>query len=336
MATGDVTTKLVQNATATTLDTEITALRVNPSDKYFSYPVNNSDVMLVHIEEGSGGSDTFANITIDTNDNTTALTIDSEATSASNINLSSVNTSGDIVFLQNTGNHASGVVLNVIEDHSSSAAIVQNIQNDGTGNGLQLDQNGNGTALNIDSEATSADSINIDAVNTSGIVVDINLSPGVASTAEVFNIANDSNCTGTLATFTNAGTGQGIYIPQQGVLAADKHGLFVYSNTAIVNSGSSLCRINVDNASTTTACIESINDGTGNGIYIDQNGLAQAIALDVGAQDIGFINFVASADGDATSAISTLTTSGATTHHIQISLNGTPAWVACSTTDPSA
>jgi hypothetical protein len=54
-----------------------------------------------------------------------------------------------------------------------------------------------------------------------------------------------------------------------------------------------------------------------------------------GTADAAFINFEATADADATSAISTLTTSGSTTHHIQIEINGVTAWIAASTTDPT-
>lgn len=63
--------------------------------------------------------------------------------------------------------------------------------------------------------------------------------------------------------------------------------------------------------------------------YIDE------IVMNKTTLDDGFINFQATADADATSAISTLTTSGATTHHVQIEINGTKAWIAASTTDPS-
>ena len=41
------------------------------------------------------------------------------------------------------------------------------------------------------------------------------------------------------------------------------------------------------------------------------------------------------ATADANSSISTLNTSGATTDHIQIDLNGTKAWIAVSTNSPS-
>ena len=59
------------------------------------------------------------------------------------------------------------------------------------------------------------------------------------------------------------------------------------------------------------------------------------VDMDLTTADAAFFNFKATADGDATSAISTLTGSGGTTHHIQIEINGTTAWIACSTTDPS-
>ena len=58
-------------------------------------------------------------------------------------------------------------------------------------------------------------------------------------------------------------------------------------------------------------------------------------SFDLTTSDDGFINFQATADADATSAISTLTTSGSTTHHIQVEINGTKAWIAASTNAPS-
>jgi hypothetical protein len=48
-----------------------------------------------------------------------------------------------------------------------------------------------------------------------------------------------------------------------------------------------------------------------------------------------FIDFIGTATGDANSSISTLNTSGATTDHIQIDLNGAKAWIAVSTNPPT-
>jgi len=59
------------------------------------------------------------------------------------------------------------------------------------------------------------------------------------------------------------------------------------------------------------------------------------VVVDKTTEDAGLINFRASADADATSAISTLTNTGATTHHIQVEINGVKAWIACSTNNPA-
>lgn len=59
------------------------------------------------------------------------------------------------------------------------------------------------------------------------------------------------------------------------------------------------------------------------------------ITTELTTEDEAYINFKATADADTTSAISTLTTSGATTHHVQMKINGTKAWVAVSTNAPS-
>ena len=70
-------------------------------------------------------------------------------------------------------------------------------------------------------------------------------------------------------------------------------------------------------------------------IFTAVPGKVTAMQMDMLTRDNAFINYKATADADATSAISTLTTSGAVTHHIQIEINGVTAWIPVSTTDPS-
>lgn len=70
-------------------------------------------------------------------------------------------------------------------------------------------------------------------------------------------------------------------------------------------------------------------------LKLSQASSAPASEFAKGTTDGGFINFTATADADTTSSISTLNTSGATTDHIQIELNGTKAWIAVSTNNPS-
>lgn len=52
MVAGDVTVQLVENATTTSLDTAITAMRNGANDKWLMSSINNGqDVFIVNIEE---------------------------------------------------------------------------------------------------------------------------------------------------------------------------------------------------------------------------------------------------------------------------------------------
>lgn len=68
----------------------------------------------------------------------------------------------------------------------------------------------------------------------------------------------------------NDGTNHGLYIQQDGVLAAGDYALYIYSNAAQTNSD--LVYITQDNASSNQDCLVINNDGTGNGLYVVQDG----------------------------------------------------------------
>ncbi len=52
MAAGDVSVQLVENATITSVDTAITAMRNGANDKWLMTSINNGqDVLIVNIEE---------------------------------------------------------------------------------------------------------------------------------------------------------------------------------------------------------------------------------------------------------------------------------------------
>jgi len=57
----------------------------------------------------------------------------------------------------------SGILASFTQSHADATGAVASITNAGTGNGLFIDQNGNGIALNIDSEATTADGVVVDS-----------------------------------------------------------------------------------------------------------------------------------------------------------------------------
>ena len=73
-------------------------------------------------------------------------------------------------------------------------------------------------------------------------------------------------------------------------------------------------------------------------LHVDQSSTTKAVpVLKLDQADVSepFVDFIGTATADANSSISTLNTSGATTDHIQIDLNGTKAWIAVSTNAPT-
>lgn len=86
---------------------------------------------------------------------------------------------------------------------------------------------------------------------------------------------------------------------------------------------------------------EMVSNSGGNTVGFRQGNAAAAAGAEVFYIDNDdanepFINFIGTTGANATSTISTHNTSGATTDHLQIEINGTKAWIAVSTNDPSA
>lgn len=133
---------------------------------------------------------------------------------------------------------------------------------------------------------------------------------------------SDTASSGVAVRVVGASTGGTVSIQNDAL--TDGTLLYLYSD-----SSSTTARYLTHIVQTNASATEAI------GLRILQDSTAAAIRLDKGTTDGGFMDFRATADGDATSAISTLTTSGSTTHHIQVEINGTKAWIAASTNAPS-
>jgi len=116
-----------------------------------------------------------------------------------------------------------------------------------------------------------------------------------------------SSSTGPVAVFTQKGTGNGVFIDHDG------NGIALN-----IDSEANAAALNVAGAATTVPVVDITATSTS----------AAAMVLRKGTTDGGFFNFVATADADTTSAISTLTTSGAIVGHVQVELNGTKQWLA--------
>ncbi len=108
--------------------------------------------------------------------------------------LGTVMATGALVDISSTASVTGGVVtdaasmLNVAQNYSGATGKIVKITNEGVGEAIYLDQNGNGRSLFIDSAATSADMIDATALLTSGTMFDLNLQPVSSSTATVFDI----------------------------------------------------------------------------------------------------------------------------------------------------
>ncbi len=260
----------------------------------------------VSIEEAlpiSGGTLTDTLI-IDQNANLVSLDIDSEATTADVVNITApLTTTGNVLditlaaslttgrlarFNSNSASTATRDLVVITNDNASAnGATCLSIQQDAAQRALFIDQNGNGISLDIDSESTTADVINITApLTTTGNVLDIQAANALTtgSIIKLFSNSTDSS-TRNLVDITN-------------------------------NSGSA----------TGTACLNLLQGAAVPVLIINQAASSAGSSL---------IDFKGAAAANATGPISTLTTSGATTNHIQIEINGAKAWIAVSTTDPS-
>ena len=176
--------------------------------------------------EGTGNA-----IFIDQNGNGRALNIDSEATSQQSLYVAAVNTTGQVLQVQNAGVHASGNLAYFYQQNSGSAANGLQVQNAGTGVGLYINQDGNGNALYIDAETTTQNAIRVLAANTTATVMRIDADSlingsglRVASDSSAFTsssglveiIVNNASASGRALRIQQDGSGDSINIDHNG------------------------------------------------------------------------------------------------------------------------
>jgi hypothetical protein len=191
------------------------------------------------------------------------------------------------------------------------------VDNEGIGDGVFLDQNGNGIALNIDSEATSATSIQVYAdAQTSGSVISARAEAGTFSgnilalragstsnTGIGLLVQQFSTVGGRAVQIEEQGTGKALFIDDNGngtafeidskntgingdhAMKVDSamtvgNAIYFYSNAART-SGNSLVLIQDDNAAAAGDSLKITNDGgvggAGNALDILQSGNSSAI-----------------------------------------------------------
>lgn len=260
----------------------------------------------LRIDEDVGS--TVASFQIRNNAQTAVFAVQATADTENFMDLTSVNTTGN-AFVITANSLTTGLGISI---DSSATAIT------GAGRLVYVNHSGATSTSGVLSEFTSA--------NTDETVV-LRVTASAASTGTLVDLSADAMTTGTILDI-----GGGVALTTgKAVLIGNLDGL---------TTGTAL-EIESDSADTGTRDLVSIvNDNTAATgttlLNLKQDALAEAMEIDMGTLDVGFINFKATADADATSAISTHGTAGATTDFIQIGLNGASAWIAVSTSDPSA
>lgn len=106
----------------------------------------------------------------------------------------------------------------------------------------------------------------------------------------------------------NAGSVDGINISQTGVLASNKFGLDIYSNSNMTNADSALLRVFMDSASSDQINALFHNDGTGDSIFVNHDNIGNAINIDADANSASdvyglVVNSANAGAGDAYSAL---------------------------------
>jgi len=184
------------------------------------------------------------------------------------------------------------------QENASSTYMVMYIDNNGTGQGLRIRQDGNGIAQEIDNNGTNhglyIHQDGVLAASKFGLyvysnAVQINMplayfhQDNSSSTTGILELQNDGtgvgfyitqSGNGVAQTIVNSGSKHGLYINQADVLDTSNYGLYVYSNA--IQSGTSLVRFINNNASSTADTFDVYNNGAGHCVSIQQNGVLAA------------------------------------------------------------
>ena len=172
--------------------------------------------------------------------------------------------------------------------------------------------------------------------------LNLNTRLGGSASAGVSNVASistrlflDDTYSGTIDSFYGLLYTNASILSSGSPTLTDQYGVYVGDLTTATNNYAFYSAVDTGNWAFYGA-------GTGESYFggnVEINGGAsigtEILTLDQDDADKPFIDFQGSTGSDTTSSISTLTTSGSPTHHIQIEINGTKAWVPASTTDPS-
>ncbi len=190
------------------------------------------------------------------------------------------------------------VGLTVTQNDVTNNPNAITVTNAGAGNGIYINQTG---VL----ASTAALYVYSNAAQTSAVLSQFTMD-NASSNQTVIGIHNDGtgrglyidqNGNGVALKIDNAGTNFGIYLNQTGALANGDYGVLAHSETA-QTTNARFVQIKLGHASSTCDCVGIQNDGTGNCLFIDQNGDAYAINIDSEATTKPSINIASAINND--------------------------------------
>lgn len=241
-------------------------------------------------------------------------------------------TSGDVVV------SAGSVSITESADGTAFAVVANSATTNNvatvTANGLTT-----GTGLLVTSSGTITNAgeglVNIVGTGiTSGDALKIDLTEGTLNGGNYINCYDD---TATATVFSVAENGATVIAGA----AAGTDALTLTAGDVTVTSGD--LTLSAGFASISDSADNYVLDVTGNASGASQavarikqdhtSGAVPCLELSQDDTDDSFVNFVGTAG--AGSSLNTNTTSGSTTHHIKVEINGTAAWIAASTSSPS-
>jgi len=198
--------------------------------------------------------------------------------------LDTAQTTGSNWFYRNEASTTTaGPVMHIEQDNTGDDQNALSVQNDGTGTGLYVDNNGNSIAMEINSDATTNDVLKINAGDlttrygfnifsdslTSGRLISAYTDSASFTGNAIDLIIDNTGASGTGISLKNDGTGTGLFIDQNG----NGFGIVV-DNAGTRNS------VDINHMGSAGIGIALQNEGTSNGLFIDQNGNGVALNID--------------------------------------------------------
>jgi len=160
-------------------------------------------------------------------------------------------------------------LVSLVQDNAGDDQNALSIQNDGTGYGIYVDQNGNNRSIYVDSGATTAPVFTLNAANTDGNVVAWTFAGNHADSGNINFLFDNTNINSVV---------RNILIRQQGV------GINTTFQNTLALAGE-VVQVIQDNASSTADAQSIQNNGTGTCLLLSQT------------QDVEVIDFDACTDG---------------------------------------